>query len=166
VIEALKAADVALLRLIRTAGHSSAAEQAVRRFSALGEHGAIWVAIGMAGALIDRDRRGLWMSGARTAVAAYALNTAIKHVAGRHRPELEGLPPLVKTASKLSFPSAHATTSFAGARVYAGLMPSLPLYVLATGLALSRPYLGVHYPSDVIAGAALGDALGKVARWR
>jgi undecaprenyl-diphosphatase len=59
--------------------------------------------------------------------------------------------------SRLSYPSAHAATSFAAARA----LP-LPLYPLATAMALSRLYLGVHYPSDTLAGAALGDAVAKL----
>jgi membrane-associated phospholipid phosphatase len=91
---------------------------------------------------------------------AYALNSAIKPLVGRRRPEPPGLPPLSATPTKLSFPSAHASTSFAGALAYtrAGL-PAAPLYALAAGLSLSRVYLGVHYPSDVLAGALLGSTL-------
>jgi membrane-associated phospholipid phosphatase len=91
---------------------------------------------------------------------AYALNTAIKFVVRRRRPQLSGLPPLASTPTQLSFPSAHSATAFAGARSYSRLgLPRAPLYVLATATALSRPYLGLHYPSDVIAGAALGGAV-------
>jgi undecaprenyl-diphosphatase len=82
---------------------------------------------------------------------------------GRRRPELAELPPLVATATRLSFPSAHATTGFAAARAYSRLgAPRRPLYALAASLAASRIYLGVHYPSDVLAGAALGSALGAL----
>jgi membrane-associated phospholipid phosphatase len=93
----------------------------------------------------------------------YALNTAIKRVVGRRRPELPGLPPLTGTPTALSFPSAHASTSFAGADVYSRLgLPAPLLYALAAGLSLSRLYLGVHYPSDVVAGAVLGALAGSV----
>jgi membrane-associated phospholipid phosphatase len=88
------------------------------------------------------------------------LNTAIKLVFRRRRPQLDGLPPLAGTPTKLSFPSAHTATAFAGAFSYSRLgLPAGPLYGLAVVTAVSRPYLGLHYPSDVIAGAALGIAV-------
>ncbi len=91
------------------------------------------------------------------------LNTAIKQAVRRPRPRLAGLPPLTSTPTQLSFPSAHASTSFAGALVYSRLgLPAAPLYALATGLALSRLYLGVHYPSDVLAGAVLGTLVAAL----
>jgi membrane-associated phospholipid phosphatase len=138
----------------------------VATYSRLGEHGACWIALGCAGAVLDRDggRRRAWCRGAGAVVAAYGLNYLIKLVVGRPRPELPGLPPLTATVSSLSLPSAHATTSFAAARVYSRLAPEGPLYAAAVAFALSRPYLGVHYPSDVLAGALLGTIIGEVAR--
>lgn len=133
-------------------------------YSRLGEHGSCWLALGGAGALLDRDRsrRARWRRGVRVVVAAYGLNFAVKLLVGRRRPELAGLAPLTPTVSRLSFPSAHCTTSFAAARAYLGLAPAPALYAAATTFALSRPYLGVHYPSDVLAGAVLGTLLATV----
>jgi undecaprenyl-diphosphatase len=159
--------DERLLVAARTWGHTPARERAVARFSRLGEHAGIWLAIGAAGAALDRSRRERWGRAAGTVAATYALNTAIKLVVRRHRPRLAGLPPLTSTPTKFSFPSAHASTSFAGAALYSRLgIDALPLYALASGLSLSRIYLGVHYPSDVIAGAALGEAVAAVAASR
>lgn len=153
--------DERLLRVARTRGHSPRAERAVARFSQLGEHAGVWLAIGVVGQALDGERRGDWRRATARVAAAYALNTAIKLLIGRRRPELPGLPALTGTPTRLSFPSAHACTSFAGALSYARIgAPAVPLYALATGLSLSRVYLGVHYPSDVLAGAVLGTMLG------
>jgi undecaprenyl-diphosphatase len=158
------ALDLAAFRFLRTAGHTPERERAARRFSALGEHAAVWLALGAAGAALDRARRDEWRRGAFAVGGAYLLNTALKLAVRRRRPDVDGLPPLTGTPTGLSFPSAHATTSFAAARVYSTLVPAAPLYALAAGLALSRLYLGVHYPSDSAAGAVLGLAVGSAAR--
>jgi undecaprenyl-diphosphatase len=148
---------VRLLRLARTRGHDPRVERAVARVSRLGEHGGVWLALGVAGAALDAQRRSSWRAAVGTVAGAYVLNTALKVAVGRRRPELPGLPPLVGTPTGLSCPSAHASTSFAGARAYARLgLPAPALYALAGTLAASRVYLGVHYPSDVLAGAVLG----------
>ena len=128
----------------------------MRRFSRLGEHAAIWLALGLAGAAVDVRRRARWLRAARAVLLAYALNTLLKTVVRRKRPQLELLPALISTPTALSFPSAHASSSFAAARAYSAFLPAGPLYGVATAMALSRVYLGVHYPSDIAAGAVLG----------
>jgi len=131
-------------------------------FSSLGEHALLWLAMGVGGAALDRPRRDAWLRAATIVALTYGLNTALKFVIRRRRPVLDGLPPLVSTPTKLSFPSAHASTSFCAAGQYARLgAPAAPLYALATAMAASRLYLGVHYPSDIAAGAALGAAAGR-----
>lgn len=99
-----------------------------------------------------------------TVTAAYCTSSTIKLAIGRQRPVVESLPHLMQTPTGLSFPSSHATSSFAAARAYSRLLPPGPLYAAALAMAMSRLYLGVHYPSDIAAGAALGTALGTLGR--
>ena len=94
---------------------------------------------------------------------AIGLNYLVKLVVRRPRPVLEGLPPLGGAPSSLSFPSAHATSSFAVATAMTRVEPLGAIaFLLAFALALGRPYLGMHYPSDVLVGALLGLVLGLV----
>jgi membrane-associated phospholipid phosphatase len=160
---ALARADLRLYRLARSAARPPLAG-AVARFSRLGEHAALWFALGAVGALADRPRRERWRRALVVVGATYATNTAIKVVFRRRRPALADLPALIATPTGLSFPSAHASTSFAAARAYGRLLPARPLYATAVAMACSRVYLGVHYPSDVAAGALLGLAMGSAAR--
>lgn len=165
VVRVLGDLDQALLRGLRTRGHQPPVEAAMSALGTLGEWGAVWVAIGSTAAAADRARRSRWAAAAAVAPIAVGLNFAVKAAVRRERPLIEGHPPLARAPSKLSFPSAHATSSLAAATALGRVEPRArgPLFALAGGICLSRPYLGMHYPSDVIAGAVLGLVLGSIA---
>ena len=139
---------------------------AARGMSFFGEHSAGWFALGLAGAAVDRDRRRDWLLASAGVVAAHAASIAVKRVVRRPRPEDESVRVLVGTPSRLSFPSSHATSTTAAAVLFSGLTGRRLVPVLVPPMLVSRLVLGVHYPTDVLAGSALGAALGGMLRKR
>jgi membrane-associated phospholipid phosphatase len=162
VLSRLEEIDKTLLRMLRTRWHAPVLERGVARFSRLGEHSRLWLSVALAGALSDRRHRGLYVRVLGTLMATEVVNAAVKLVIDRPRPNLPGLSPLMSTRSQRSCPSAHASTSFAAARLLSRALPAAPVYLTAGAMALSRPYLGVHYPSDVLLGVGLGTALAEI----
>lgn len=166
VVSRLAELDLNGLRLARTLGHTPRAERAVRAYSTLGQHGALWLALGATGAALDPARRPRWRRATLSIGAAYAVNQAIKLAVRRPRPQLADLPPLMPTPTQLSFPSAHAATSAAAVHAFWHLLPWFPLRGAAFAMTLSRVYLGVHYPSDIVAGVLLGATIGRMGDMR
>ncbi len=153
--------DLKLLRLMRTRGHARPVERAAMVLGKAGNNGAGWFVAGAALAAADAPRRRAWGACALLGPAAIGLNYGVKAIARRPRPVLDGLPPLGGAPSGLSFPSAHATSSFAVATAMTRVDRRARLaFIPATLVALGRPYLGMHYPSDVAVGVLLGLALG------
>ena len=133
-----------------------------RAMSHFGEHAAGWVALSGVGALLASRRRRDWLLVGVGAVAAHAAAIVIKLVVRRKRPHHPDIAVNVGTPSALSFPSAHATSSTAAAMLLCRATRSpLPLVIIPL-MALSRLVLGVHYPSDVLAGVAVGAVVARV----
>ncbi|MGH3874729.1 MAG: phosphatase PAP2 family protein [Pseudonocardiaceae bacterium] len=137
-----------------------------RALSHFGEHAAGWLVLGVLGALVDRRRRRDWLICAATVAGAHGASIGVKRVVRRHRPTDPSVAVLVGTPSRLSFPSSHAASTTAAAVLYGGLLRRPLGAVLVPPMLISRLVLGVHYPTDVLVGSALGAAIGAGMRRR
>ncbi|GAC1399417.1 MAG: phosphatase PAP2 family protein [Mycobacterium sp.] len=132
-----------------------------RALSHFGEHSIGWVVVSVLGALLQPQRSRAWLAAGAGAFIAHAAAVVIKRVVKRERPHHPAVAVNVGTPSRLSFPSAHATSTTA-ASILLARTTGLPLpAVLVPPMALSRLVLGVHYPSDVLTGVAVGTVVAR-----
>jgi membrane-associated phospholipid phosphatase len=124
-------------------------------------------------AACDRARRDEWLRACAAVAFAHGVSIGVKRVIRRPRPDDPSVRVLVSTPGRLSFPSSHACSTTAAALAYGALLDSHPTRgarrlgtVLVPPMLLSRLVLGVHFPSDVLAGSALGAAVAALAARR
>lgn len=134
----------------------------------LGDYGWIWILLAMILLMISRTRK-IGLTVLIALLGSLLVNNLIlKNLVARTRPYevIEGLQLMVSKAVDLSFPSGHSGSSFAAATVIAKMMPKcygILALVLAALIAFSRLYVGIHYPTDVLAGVLDGIAIGLLA---
>ena len=150
--------------------HRPWADRIMYSASAAGDHGYIWLALGVLQAVRlhhDRDwRRPLLRVSAGLGVESALVNGPVKWLFRRTRPVHEGPRPLhLRSPLTSSFPSGHASASFCAAVVLTNGQPKLaPLWwSMALVVSLSRCYVRMHHASDVVIGALIGAAVGRVA---
>ena len=137
--------------------------------SSAADHGLLWLLVGASRAARAGDPAVALRMGAALGVESLLTNGPIKMMFRRVRPEddhpPEGpLPYGMHRPVTSSFPSGHAASAFTAATLLAG-GPATPVwFALAAGVASSRVYTRMHHTSDIVAGAALGVALGTIAR--
>lgn len=157
------AAERRMLAVLRGCGDEPRVAAAARALSHGGEHGALWLGAALLCAVADRERRDGWLRGTALIAAAHLASMGVKRVVRRPRPLLPTGDPLVRTAGRHSFPSSHATSAAAAAVAFGVLRPAGRVVVppLAAAMCVSRLVAGVHYPTDVAAGALLGGLLAR-----
>jgi len=144
---------------------SATASPRIRRvaliLSHVGEHAMSWTALGLLGAVLDPGQRRPWLRATATVIGAHGLSIVVKQLVRRHRPADPRIQVLVATPSDFSFPSSHAASTTAAAVAYSRLLRRRwPLFSIPVMMS-SRVILGVHYPSDVLAGALFGAVIGR-----
>lgn len=134
----------------------------------LGEAGVLWIILCLI-MLIRKPTRRAGVTALLAMGICYLFNDClIKNLICRPRPydTVEGLTILIAAPGSWSFPSGHACSSLAAANVWWRTLKrrwlKILLLVLAVLMALSRLYVGVHYPSDVLVGALVGTVGGQL----
>lgn len=174
-LEALQTLDGGILLWIQEHLRMDWLTALLTRYTNLGEAGVIWIVIALIFLLIPKTRKAGLLSLAAMLICYVCNDLVIKNLAMRPRPFLsvEGLLPLIQKPDSYSFPSGHSCSSFAAASVWAQTLEGrwakgakILLLVMAMLMALSRLYVGVHYPTDVLVGSLLGVLGGwLVCRW-
>jgi len=146
---------------------SRAMTRLMRGFTRLGNP-STWVLVGLVLALSGGEGPHRCALLGSAAALALALSEPLKRVCRRQRPDhgMGGFAALADNPDAFSFPSGHTAVAFAVAFAFASPGSALGVLVLvvATGIAVSRVYLGAHYPLDVAAGVLLGSIAGTAAR--
>ena len=138
--------------------------------TSLGNGGMIWIVATIALLIPKKTRKAGIMSAAALLGSLIINNNIVKNIVQRPRPfvTFTDLQIIIPTPSEFSFPSGHTSSSFAAAAVFYRHLPKkigLPSVILAGMIGFSRLYVGVHYPTDVIAGVIMGILLSYLAEY-
>lgn len=141
-----------------------------RAITFLGDGGWFWILLAVVLLIMKKTRKAGVAAAIALVIGALITNVCLKNLVARVRPydTYSALIPIVKRPIDWSFPSGHTCASFASAFVYFRLLPKkygIPALVLACMIAFSRLYLGVHYPTDVLAGFLIGLLASVLAVW-
>lgn len=170
-LNAIAAWDVSALLFIQEHLRTALGDILIPLWSNLGNAGLIWIAAAAVLLCFKRTRRAGVLALGAMALNLLAVNVVLKHLVSRPRPWLvvEGLETLLRSNDPNSFPSGHTSAAFAfAAALCRGLDVRWAKVLAAAGAVLmgwSRVYVAVHFPSDVLAGAAIGVLCGLLAAW-
>jgi len=169
-LEAITSLDAQILFFIEENLRSPIATDLMTFWTTLGDGGALWIAAAVIMLFFKKTRRAGVLALGGLLINLLCVNCFLKPVVNRPRPwmVLDGFTPLVYNKSP-SFPSGHTSGSFSFAAAACGCLEpkwvKVLIYAAATLMGLSRLYVGVHFPSDVVGGAVIGAACGLLAVW-
>lgn len=157
--------DAQLLLFIQEHIRNTVCDVFFRGITHLGDAGIFWILLTIALLCFRRTRRAGVYSACALMASLIVNNLILKNLVGRVRPYelVEGLQCIVGPARDASFPSGHTGASFASAvAIYRQLPRKLAVFfiVLASLIAFSRLYVGIHYPTDVLGGLVTGIGIG------
>jgi len=161
-LNALLELDGALLLLLQQ-GRTDLLDQLAILYTSMGDAGLLWIALSVGLLCSKSTRKAGVLALAAMALGALCTNLVIKPMVARPRPWLDvaGLIPLIQEPDPYSFPSGHTCAAFAAGMIWMRTLPKpgtrVWAVVLAVCMGLSRLYVGVHYPTDVVAGALIGS---------
>ena len=150
--------------------HLSWLDPVVSFYTRLGDAGLLWIALSLAFLLFKPTRKAGALALCAMILGLIVTNLTIKPLISRPRPWLDWpIIPLVTENDPNSFPSGHTCAAFAAAMIWVRTLPwgrdRVIVVVMAVLMGLSRLYVGVHYPSDVLVGALIGSLCAWIA-WR
>lgn len=147
---------------------SPAIDSALRTLSHAANYSRLWIGtaavLSIAGGATGRRTAATGM--VAVAITSAVVNQGVKRIFSRQRPARaeEDLNRHVRMPASTSFPSGHSASAFAFAQAVSATMPwtGMGLRIVASAVAYSRVHTGVHYPLDVVAGAAIGTVVGQL----
>lgn len=169
-METLIHMDGAILMFLQEVVRNVVLDPIMKLITTLGNAGILWIILTILLLIPKRTRKIGWMSACALLFSLLINNILLKNLVARVRPynAIEGLVPIIKKPSEFSFPSGHAGSSFACACVLYRKLPKkfgIPILILAILISFSRLYVGVHYPTDVLAGAVTGIICSYLGEW-
>lgn len=160
-LEVITSIDHAVLMFIQENLRAEWLTPVMRFFTSLGEVGIFWIVLSLVFLCFKKTRKAGFLGLLSLLVCFIITNLGLKNMVARMRPyhRFEDILPLAVHPGDFSFPSGHTASAFAAAGIYAHYLDkraAIGLFIVAGLIAISRLYLGMHYPTDVLAGLCTG----------
>ncbi len=166
ILQWIESWDVSVLQWIQENLRNDVLDPVMLFITNLGSVGFIWIVVSLILMIPKRTRMAGLVSAISMAVSFLAANLVIKPAVARLRPyETYAFLQALQVQREFSFPSGHTVCAFASSLILVRMLPKkagIPLVILAIAIAWSRLYVGVHYPSDVIAGFLFAAVMSQI----